>query len=158
PGRSFPKTLILPRTSMRLFRATTNAFGLRPVDIDDRTEEKGMPGNHCELALSANGFGLDGSADQAMGPLEQLVELAKGGDAAAFDEIMRRNQRRVLSTAWSMLGNEHDAWDASQEVFLRVYRYLRSFKPGQDFEAWLYRIIINTCHDVARKRANKATV
>ncbi len=81
-----------------------------------------------------------------------LIERARAGDRAAFDQIMICYQRKVVSTAWRMLGNEEDARDASQEAFLRVYRYLNSFKQDEDFAAWLHRIVVNVCRDMARKR------
>lgn len=84
--------------------------------------------------------------------VDDLVERAKNGDTAAFDQLMIRYQRRVVSTAWRILGSEEDAKDAAQEVFLRAYRYLKGFKEGRDFAAWLYRIIVNVCRDLARRR------
>ena len=51
-----------------------------------------------------------------------------------------------------MLGNRDDARDAAQEVYLRVFKYLGRFRAGEDFRGWLYRITINVCHDIARKR------
>lgn len=81
-----------------------------------------------------------------------LIENAKSGDAAAFDQLMICYQRRVVSTAWRMLGNREDARDAAQEAFLRVYKHLGSFREDQEFSAWLYRIVVNVCHDLARKR------
>ena len=80
-----------------------------------------------------------------------LIVQAKSGDSAAFEQLVMIFQRRVLSTAWRMLGNEQDARDAAQEAFLRTFKYLRSFKLDQDFSGWLYRIVINACRDVARK-------
>jgi RNA polymerase sigma-70 factor (ECF subfamily) len=84
--------------------------------------------------------------------LALLIERAAAGDATAFEEIMISSQQRVMAMSWRMLGNEADARDASQEVFLRVYKYLRRFKQDQDFFAWLYRITINVCRDILKKR------
>ena len=84
--------------------------------------------------------------------LARLIERARAGDRAAFDQIMICYQRKVVSTAWRLLGNEEDARDAAQEAFLRVYRYLKNFKQGEDFGAWLHRIVVNVCRDMARKR------
>jgi RNA polymerase sigma-70 factor (ECF subfamily) len=53
-----------------------------------------------------------------------------------------------------MLGNEADARDASQEVFLRVYKYLKRFRQDQDFFAWLYGITVNVCRDFLKERQN----
>ncbi|HKP72285.1 MAG TPA: sigma-70 family RNA polymerase sigma factor [Pyrinomonadaceae bacterium] len=81
-----------------------------------------------------------------------LVRRARAGDATAFERIMEETERKVVATAWRMLGNREDARDAAQEVYLRVYKYLDRFKPEQDFQGWLYRITVNVCRDAARKR------
>ena len=80
-----------------------------------------------------------------------LVVQARSGDSAAFEQLITIFQRKVLSTAWRMLGNEEDARDAAQEAFLRAFKYLGTFKLDQDFSGWLYRIVINACRDLARK-------
>ena len=84
--------------------------------------------------------------------LAYLIERAASGDTAAFEQIMIHSQHRVMAMTWRMLGNEADARDASQEVFLRVYKYLGRFKQDQDFFAWLYAITVNVCRDIAKKR------
>ena len=87
-----------------------------------------------------------------------LVARARAGDATAFERIMLETERKVVSTAWRMLGNREDARDATQEVYLRVYKYLDRFKPEQEFQGWLYRITINVCRDAARKQGRGAGV
>jgi RNA polymerase sigma-70 factor (ECF subfamily) len=84
--------------------------------------------------------------------LTRLIKRAATGDSAAFEQIMLHSQHRVMAITWRILGNEADARDASQEVFLRVYKYLNRFKQDQDFFAWLYGITINVCRDIAKKR------
>jgi RNA polymerase sigma-70 factor (ECF subfamily) len=86
--------------------------------------------------------------------LALLIERAAGGDTAAFEQIMIHSQQRVMALTWRMLGNEADARDASQEVFLRVYKYLKRFRQDQDFFAWLYGITVNVCRDSLKKRQN----
>ena len=81
-----------------------------------------------------------------------LVARARAGDDLAFERIMLATQQRVVSIAWRMLGNRDDAREASQEVYLRVFKYLSRFRDGEDFRAWLYRITVNVCRDFARKR------
>jgi RNA polymerase sigma-70 factor (ECF subfamily) len=84
--------------------------------------------------------------------LARLIQRAASGDSAAFEQIMIQSQQRVMTMTWRILGNEADARDASQEVFLRVYKYLKRFNQDQDFFAWLYQITVNVCRDVASKR------
>jgi len=81
-----------------------------------------------------------------------LVSRARAGDEIAFERIMVATEQRVVSIAWRMLGNREDARDATQDVYLRVFKYLARFRAGEDFRAWLYRITINVCHDFARKK------
>jgi RNA polymerase sigma-70 factor (ECF subfamily) len=81
-----------------------------------------------------------------------LVSLSLAGDENAFEQIMLATQQRVVSIAWRMLGNSDDAREATQDVYLRAFRYLGRFRIGEDFRAWLYRITVNVCHDFARKR------
>ena len=88
--------------------------------------------------------------------LGYLIERAAAGDHAAFEQIMIHSQQRVMAMSWRMLGNDADARDASQEVFLRVYKYLKRYDQNQDFFAWLYRITVNVCRDVLKKRMQQA--
>jgi len=112
-----------------------------------------MPGEVADIALMTESLGLGDSSPNALSSLAPVIERAKGGDMAAFEQIIEHHQRRVITTAWRMLGNSEDARDAAQEVFLRVYKYLRGFRSDQDFAAWLYRIVINVCRDHARIRS-----
>jgi RNA polymerase sigma-70 factor (ECF subfamily) len=86
--------------------------------------------------------------------LALLIERAATGDTAAFESLMIHSQKRVLALTWRILGNEADARDASQEVFLRVYKYLKHFRQDQDFFAWLYGITVNVCRDSLKMRQN----
>ncbi|HYV03751.1 MAG TPA: sigma-70 family RNA polymerase sigma factor [Blastocatellia bacterium] len=114
-----------------------------------------MPGEVAEIALMTEGLRLsEPSGHAADHTAAAIIQRAKHGDTGAFEEIVDCYQRKVMTTAWRMLGNQEDARDASQEVFLRAYRYLGSFKLEQDFGGWLYRIIVNVCRDQARKRGS----
>jgi RNA polymerase sigma-70 factor, ECF subfamily len=106
-----------------------------------------------EIVRLTDGLRVKDAADE--GPsrsLRLVIERAQRGDAAAFDQIITLFQRKVVSTAWRVLGNEEDALDAAQEVFLKLHRYLHTFRTDQDFSAWLYRLIINACHDTRKRR------
>lgn len=85
-------------------------------------------------------------------PLEPLIQRILDGDLEAFEELMTLTEARVLALAWRMLGDRHLAEDAAQETYLRVFRSLRTFRLGERFEAWLVRIAVNVCRDLARKR------
>ncbi|HKO97963.1 MAG TPA: sigma-70 family RNA polymerase sigma factor [Pyrinomonadaceae bacterium] len=87
--------------------------------------------------------------------LLRLIERAVDGDTVAFEQIMIESQQRVMTMTWRMLGNEADARDACQEVFLRVFKYLGRFRQDQDFFAWLYTISVNVCRDISKKRRHR---
>ncbi len=89
-------------------------------------------------------------------PAFTLIARARTGDMAAFDQLMRLHERLVLMTALRALnGNMADAQDAAQTVFLRLHQSLGKFRDAgheSTFPAWLYRITVNVCHDMNRKR------
>jgi RNA polymerase sigma-70 factor, ECF subfamily len=86
-----------------------------------------------------------------------LLLRAKAGDLQAFDQIMCRHQRQVYSTALRLTGSTQDAQDASQEVFLRLYRNLHRLSRLDDVRPWLYRVTVNRCRDVQRHYRRFAT-
>ncbi len=87
--------------------------------------------------------------------LEQTVaELARGartGDAAAFEELIRRYERVALSVAYSVLGNAADAGDAVQEGFLRAWQRLGDLQDPEKFGPWVCNIVRNRSLDVRRR-------
>jgi RNA polymerase sigma-70 factor (ECF subfamily) len=83
----------------------------------------------------------------------ELVRRHLAGDANAFNELARRHEKRVYNLAYRMLGRPDDARDAAQEAFLAAYRRLSAFRGDAAFSTWLYRITVNACYDVLRRRA-----
>ena len=73
-------------------------------------------------------------------------------DVETFEAVMRAHERQVLGTAFRLLGRMEDAQDAAQEVFTRLFRHLKSFDSDEDVARWLYRVTVNVCHDVWKKR------
>ncbi len=69
-----------------------------------------------------------------------------------WDEVVRRHSARVYRLAYRLTGNQHDAEDLTQEVFVRVFRSLSSYTPGT-FEGWLHRITTNLFLDGVRRKA-----
>jgi len=84
---------------------------------------------------------------------EQIVQRTLDGEAEAFGILVRRWEKKVYGLAYRMLGHYEDARDASQEIFLTVYRNLGKFRGDARFSSWLYRIALNCCHDRLRSRA-----
>lgn len=89
---------------------------------------------------------------------EQLVKKTLKGDITAFDELVARYQKKVMNISYGMVSDYHDACDAVQEVFLRVYKNLSSFKGEAQFSTWIYRITANVCNDLLRKRKKNTAI
>src|SRR5207253_8213641 len=87
-----------------------------------------------------------------------LVRDARRGDAQAFRALVERYQRRVYQLALGMVKDPDEAMDITQETFVRVHRYLPSFKGDSSFFTWTYRIATNLCLDSARKRGRTERV
>lgn len=81
-----------------------------------------------------------------------LIRAAQGGDADAFEQLVRAYDTQVLRMAFNLLHSQEDARDVYQEAFLRVYRNLSKFRFDCSFATWLYRIVSNLCLDQIRKR------
>lgn len=86
---------------------------------------------------------------------KELLRRSKEGHVASFEELISSHQQKVYNIALRMLTNEQDAFDASQEVFLKVYKNLDKFQENSSFSTWLYRITTNTCLDFIRKHKDR---
>jgi RNA polymerase sigma-70 factor (ECF subfamily) len=87
-----------------------------------------------------------------------LVERFKRGESEAFDEIMNKYQKQVYNIAYGFIGNYEDAYDISQEVFIKVYRSLDKLRNSSAFVLWLRRITVNTCTDYVRQQVSEETL
>ena len=83
---------------------------------------------------------------------ERLIALAAGGDTDAFENLARAYQNKIYALALRVLGDRQDAFDASQEALIRLYRTLSSFSGRSAFATWVYRITKNVCIDILRRR------
>ena len=88
--------------------------------------------------------------------MDDIVRRAKENDVSAFEQIVLLHQNKVYSLACRMISDADEAYDVSQEVFIKVYRYISSFKGDCEFSTWLYRITMNTCCDFIKKRKKKS--
>lgn len=102
------------------------------------------------LTLLAEAASMDGPEQPE--DRSPVIAAAKAGDLAAFEQLMRQYERMVLVTALRLLGSLHDAQDASQEVFLKLYRNLGKVEASGNISGWLYRVTVNACHDLRRRR------
>ena len=79
-----------------------------------------------------------------------LVELCRQGDPEAFSRLVGLHERMVFNLASRLLGDVEEARDLSQEVFLQVYRHLGRFEGRSSLKTWIYRIVVNLCHNRRR--------
>lgn len=85
----------------------------------------------------------------------RLARACADGSSEAFAGIYASHGERMKSIAYNHLGNVSDAEDAVQEAFLKVHRAAASYNGEAAFTTWLYRILINTCYDLLRKRKRR---
>jgi RNA polymerase sigma-70 factor (ECF subfamily) len=87
-----------------------------------------------------------------------LVDLVQQGNQDAYACLFQRYHRKVFSLAFSRLRNQQDAQDVVQDAFIKVYRYIGSFKGNSSFYTWLYRITANLCIDRQRQASRDQRV
>ena len=112
------------------------------------------------LRFAQGGFGLPCKArETSLDADTQLVERCLSGEQAAWEDLVKIHTRRVYSICYRFTGSEAEAQDLTQEVFLRLFRSLRSFRVGQgSFPVWLARLTRNLLIDHYRRtRMERAT-
>jgi RNA polymerase sigma-70 factor (ECF subfamily) len=82
----------------------------------------------------------------------ELVRRAQAGDKEAFEELVRRHQHRVFAVAGGILRRREDVEDVAQQVFVKAYFSLKRFDQRAAFSTWLYKITVNECWDLLRKK------
>ena len=87
-----------------------------------------------------------------------VINAVLDGDVNAYEILVREYEKNVYNLALRMTGNSEDAYDMSQEAFIKAYNSLSSFRGDSKFSVWLYRIVSNVCLDFLRSRNRKATV
>jgi RNA polymerase sigma factor (sigma-70 family) len=85
----------------------------------------------------------------------EIIQKCKGNDLNAFKMIYHRYEQPLLHTAFRMLGQQQDAEDAVQTTFLKLYRGVQKFRCGSRFSTYLFRILLNVCFDMLKKRKIK---
>ncbi len=82
----------------------------------------------------------------------ELVRLAQTGNKEAFEELVRRHQHRVFAVAGGILRRREDVEDIAQQVFVKAYFSIKRFDQRAAFSTWLYKITVNECWDLLRKK------
>ncbi len=111
-----------------------------------------------ELEQNMAGPRIRNEADPVALEEAALVDQARGGDLAAFSELVRRYERRVYRTARHIVQNDEDAEDVLQEAMLKAFEHLDSFQGNSKFYTWLVRIAVNESLMKLRKRKSDRSV
>src|SRR5229473_54980 len=90
--------------------------------------------------------------DYSSAPDEVLVKAAQKGDMVAFEQLVARHRDKIYARAFSMLRNEDEAVDLSQEAWVKGWQRLKQFQGESSFVTWMTRIVINLCLDQLRKQ------
>jgi len=88
---------------------------------------------------------------------QTLVRAAQGGDMSAFEELVARHRDKIYARAYTMMRNEEEAIDLSQEAWVKGWQRLRQFQGESSFGTWMTRIVINLCLDQLRKQKRQRT-
>ena len=140
-GRYFPLAAGLNEGS----RATEG----RPASVFTPPTERGL-----DLAIT------DSTANRytALDPDVRLMLRVRDDDAQAFEELVRRYQQRLIGVLEHLVRGKDVAEDLAQEVFLRVFRARKRYKPGAKFSTWLFTIANNVASNAVRNRARRREV
>jgi RNA polymerase sigma-70 factor (ECF subfamily) len=110
-------------------------------------------------ALAARAVPVAGASSAAPAAEDDgvLLERVRGGDAGAFDRLVKRYMRRAFGVAFRLLGNREDAEDLVQEAFIAVLQKVDTFSPGRAFSPWFFRILVNRGLNSRKARAVRTT-
>ena len=84
-----------------------------------------------------------------------LAADCRAGNLGAYERLYESQSAKMKSIAMNMLGNPQDAEDAVQETFMKVHRGIRYFKGQSAFSTWVYRILMNSCYDMRRRKMRR---
>ncbi|HEX9476609.1 MAG TPA: sigma-70 family RNA polymerase sigma factor [Candidatus Dormibacteraeota bacterium] len=110
---------------------------------------------HAQAA--ANALPMSGTPETRALVAGQLIRQATGGDVDAFEEVVRRLQRRVYGFAYQHLRDLDEAYDLTQEIFVKLFRNLARYDAERPFEPWFWKLAANTTINYRRKRVAPPT-
>jgi len=98
---------------------------------------------------TGGGSGADGDSVRCD---KSLVEAAQAGDYRAFDALVTEHRGKIYAMIYNMVKNDADAWDLSQDAFIKAWKALPKFENRSKFSTWLFRIAHNVVYDWTRKK------
>lgn len=84
--------------------------------------------------------------------IEDWIAAVQAGDMESYQHVVRAFQQPIFIYCYRLLGNEHEAEDAAQEVLVRAYTSIAQYKPAVSYSSWLYRIAHNYCMNILRRK------
>lgn len=106
-----------------------------------------------ELAVSASNRMPTEAASPDPGPNDlELVARSQAGETQAFNELVTRYRSRAFAMIYNMVRNDQDAWDLSQDGFIKAWKSIGRFRGQSSFYTWLYRILMNVAIDALRRK------
>jgi RNA polymerase sigma-70 factor (ECF subfamily) len=115
----------------------------------DRSVSK-VSGIATEMTTASGEIVLRSAEIQSADAADGLLERCRQGDTAAFAQLVGMHERMVFSLAARILGDVEEAKDLAQDVFLQVYRTIHRFEGRSSLKTWIYRIVVNHCHNRQR--------
>ena len=111
------------------------------------------PVSFARLMFEVRSEDMARSEQAVADPLEaRAIDAVKNGNADAYDYVVAKYTRRVISIAWGILRSTPEAEDLAQEAFVRAFENIARFKAGQPFGPWIYRIVTNLALDLLKHR------
>jgi RNA polymerase sigma-70 factor, ECF subfamily len=143
-------------TPGRYARPARMLGSMRPNLFGSRSTQRQSRGTMPDSHRSAPALRAVHGGNAALRPLaerddDELMLLCRGGIAAAFEELVRRHQRRALRVASKLLGGSATAADAVQETFSEIYLGRARYQPRGRFGAYLYQVLLNRCRMAGRR-------
>ena len=85
---------------------------------------------------------------------KDLILQSRDGNKDAFCALMEAHEAKIYALCFKYMKNTHDASDAAQDAILKIYVHIAKFHFNSAFSTWVYRVVVNTCVDLLRKRKN----
>ena len=139
-----------PVADQSLAAALPSVPAMAPAQVEkdlETSQQRALPSD-TELAAEVEPRPID----PAKAAFLKVLQRAKEGDKAAFEEIFQLYHRRIYNAVYGMLSDADDAQDVTQDVFMRLHDALPTLRADEAFSTYLYRIALNLCRDRARRK------